>query len=159
MDGSPFCTRRLWPEPTRVPCSSKMAAPMGMPPSASPLRASAMAAASMAWWSRALVIGGIIRGWRLRRAITRDSGGVTLRGNTAMMVYVGILRRSLPAAGWLVGSQDLEDRANSSVVRAFPTGRGIFDRLSCLRQRRQKNAVLWLGCSLRILHNDEPSIT
>src|SRR5579884_4319926 len=39
--------RRLWPEPSSRPFASKIAAPIGRPPSASPLRASLMATASI----------------------------------------------------------------------------------------------------------------
>src|SRR5690349_13953189 len=47
MEASPSCTRRLWPRPSRRPSPSKSAAPMGIPPSASPIRASSTATASM----------------------------------------------------------------------------------------------------------------
>src|SRR5271166_1533275 len=47
-EGSLCWTRRLRPEPRRVPSRVKMAAPIGMPPSARPRRASEMATASMA---------------------------------------------------------------------------------------------------------------
>lgn len=47
-DGSPSCTRRLCPRPRSEPSGPYSAAPMGMPPSASPVRASARAVASMA---------------------------------------------------------------------------------------------------------------
>jgi len=58
-------------------------------------------------------------------------------------------------------SQDarISRTAQILALRTFLTGRGIFEPLSRLRQRRQRNAVLWLGCSLRISHNDEPSVT
>src|SRR5579863_121497 len=56
MEGSPSCTRRLWPDPASLPCASKTAAPMGMPPSARPLRASATATASIAVKSSSEVI-------------------------------------------------------------------------------------------------------
>src|SRR5215472_6108174 len=47
MDGSSSCTRRLWPRPSSVPPGPKRAAPIGMPPSASPAWASSIATASM----------------------------------------------------------------------------------------------------------------
>src|SRR5215472_5928212 len=42
-EGSPSCTRRLWPLPRSAPSGLKRAAPMGIPPSARPARASARA--------------------------------------------------------------------------------------------------------------------
>ena len=45
MDGSPSWTRRLCPRPRSVPSAPYSAAPIGMPPSASPARASATAVA------------------------------------------------------------------------------------------------------------------
>lgn len=46
IDGSPSCTRRLRPRPSSEPSAAYSAAPIGMPPSASPARASATAVAS-----------------------------------------------------------------------------------------------------------------
>src|SRR5579859_3508749 len=42
-EGSPSCTLRLWPLPKRFPVLSKSAAPIGIPPSANPRRASSIA--------------------------------------------------------------------------------------------------------------------
>src|ERR1700722_7979494 len=47
MEGSPSWTRRLCPRPSRVPSVWKRAAPIGMPPSDRPWRASATATASI----------------------------------------------------------------------------------------------------------------
>ena len=51
VDRGSFCwTRRLWPDEMSWPCGPKMAAPIGMPPSERPRRASESATASIAVW-------------------------------------------------------------------------------------------------------------
>src|SRR5690606_24460863 len=59
MEGSPSCTRRLRPEPSTLPSAWYSAAPIGMPPSARPVRASSRAVSSIArYWSMSMSMGG-----------------------------------------------------------------------------------------------------
>src|SRR6266404_609918 len=79
MEGSPFCTRRLRPTLTRWPVASKIAAPIGIPPSASPVRASASATVSIAEKSGFSVIG-ILESSRESSVLIKHFIGLLLPG-------------------------------------------------------------------------------
>ena len=96
MEGSPSWTRRLCPRPSSVPSSWKRAAPMGMPPSAWPCRASATATASI--WrtsaSSSLGVGDICSGESVMSSAADRTYTTTVGSQTVELPLVAAQRRA-----------------------------------------------------------------